>query len=88
MSTKKKSTNSGSSSAKIKYLSNVPVAVPAGEVLVHNHVTPNAGIVGQRLGARGFRAWLAVRSTGCVKCDCGFAKHIKVHYRPDLRQIG
>ena len=36
------------------YLFKIPIRVPAGQVVVHNHVRPT-----RRLGSRGFRAWLA-----------------------------
>ena len=59
------------------YVSKIPKTIPAGKVLVHNHlsqVTPSL-----RPGTRGFRAWVADRSKKYERCDCGWAG--LEHYR-------
>ncbi len=79
------------------YLSHVPKSVPAGKIVVHNHVRPprggpraglknavHGGVSTMRLGSRGFRAWLADPSpdTYAVEvCPCDWAPHLGVHYR-------
>ena len=60
----------------VTYLAKIPPAVPPGLVLVHNHVKPS-----RRLGARGFRAWLAKSSERYVRCECGWAPELPEHYR-------
>lgn len=69
---------------EMEYLTAVPTNIPAGKVLVHNHVRPT-----KRLGSRGFRAWLQPMTDRLSPCDCGFAPRIPVHYRvsatPDRR---
>jgi hypothetical protein len=61
-----------------EYLERLPKAVPAGRLLVHNHVRP-----ARRLGWRGFRAWLlpADQPDGVEPCGCGWAAELGVHYR-------
>lgn len=61
------------------YLSKIPQTVPAGRIVVHNHIVPPSKI----LGVRGFRAWLASTkdAAGYVKCDCDWAPHLGAHYR-------
>lgn len=62
-----------------QYLSRIPSEVPAGRVLVHNHVTPT-----QRLGSRGFRAWLQKPDAKRLEvCRCGWAPGLK-HYRVEV----
>jgi hypothetical protein len=59
------------------YLSKLPKRVPAGRVLIHNHVKPT-----RRLGSRGFRAWLAAEDTpGIEACDCGWCPEFERHFR-------
>ena len=59
------------------YLSRLPAAVPAGKVLVHNHVSP----VARRLGVRGSRAWLSEPDPKeLVVCSRGWAPELGVHY--------
>ena len=60
-----------------EYVSRLPDAVPAGKVLVHNHVRPQG-----RLGMNGFRAWLSPAGTARLEvCDCGWAPKLGQHFR-------
>jgi hypothetical protein len=60
-----------------EYLDRLPRALPAGRVLVHNHVRP-----ARRLGVRGFRAWLSPPdATRLQRCACGWAPELGAHYR-------
>jgi hypothetical protein len=59
-----------------EYLTRLPAAVPAGRVLVHNHVMPT-----RRLGARGFRVWLSAIRAGLEVCGCEWAPEMGKHYR-------
>jgi hypothetical protein len=60
-----------------RYLSRVPEpgAVPAGMVLVHNHVRQV-----RRLGSRGFRAWLQASNDRLEVCPCDWAPELGPHY--------
>jgi len=72
----------------------IPRTVPAGRVLVHNHVRPVYSVHGirpERAGERvapgdlfqgldGFRAWTQVKSARLVRCNCGWAPLVPVHY--------
>jgi hypothetical protein len=60
----------------MEYVFNLPEAVPAGKVLVHNHVRPTS-----RLGFAGFRAWLDDPGENYEVCDCGWAPKLSDHYR-------
>ena len=75
----------------VRYLTGIPhKALPAGHVVVHNHVRP-----ARRLGARGFRAWVAAPDDDeriaryardedgyeVERCDCGWAPELPEHYR-------
>jgi hypothetical protein len=61
----------------IDYLEEMPTAVPAGKILVHNNVVP-----AKRIGSRGFRIWyVAPDSAKYVVCDCGWAAELGEHYR-------
>ena len=66
-----------------RYIPYIPRAVPAGKIVVHNHVRPE-GFPNVPVGWEGFRVWLDVptpkdyRVTGC---RCGWAPHLKKHYR-------
>jgi hypothetical protein len=61
----------------IEYLSKLPAAVPAGKVLVHNHVTPMP-----RLNMNGFRAWLQPPDRAKLQlCRCGWAPQCRQHHR-------
>lgn len=80
----------------VEYLTSVPRPddVPAGHVVVHNHVAPQP-----KFGAQGFRVWLAADAAdarpaaGALEqaaayrveaCDCGWAPELGAHYRvPD-----
>lgn len=55
--------------------------VPAGMVLVHNHVTP-----ARRLGTRGFRAWVQRPDVDMlIACDCKWVlwPHFRVRRAAD-----
>ena len=73
----------------LNYLSAIPSEVPAGEVLVHNHVKPPTdGEVAKAaedgegpLGIRGFRAWTQAPSDKLERCDCVWAPEAGPHYR-------
>lgn len=68
-------------SENMRYLSNVPTTVPAGRIVVHNHVRP-PGYPEIRLGFQGFRAWTEPAETPKrVRCECGWAPHLDEHYR-------
>jgi hypothetical protein len=59
-----------------------PSSIPAGKVLVHNHVV--AGIKpDRRVGTYGFRAWWADKPAGkdLECCDCGWKPDLGTHYR-------
>jgi hypothetical protein len=58
------------------YCTRIPTKdeLPAGHVLVHNHVRPT-----RRLGYRGFRAWTEPRNPRHVPCDCGWALETGEH---------
>jgi len=58
-----------------EYLAAVPDELPAGRVLVHNHVRP-----AEHLGDRGFRAWLADSAERYEACGCGWAAELGDHY--------
>jgi hypothetical protein len=62
------------------YLSELPGAVPTGQVLVHN-----VAFVGQRFGERGFRGWLDTPSEHeepyYELCDCDWAAALGPRYR-------
>jgi hypothetical protein len=62
----------------MKYLGYVPRKVPEGKVVVHNRVKPASPI-----GMNGFRIWIQSPSDEpmLVVCDCGWAPHLKSHYR-------
>ena len=60
-----------------EYLQHLPEAIPAGQVLVHNAVSP----VAYRLGTRGSRYWLQPPSDRLEVCDCGWASELGQHYR-------
>jgi hypothetical protein len=61
-----------------EYLFSMPKAVPAGHLLVHNHVRPS-----RRIGLNGFRIWLAtqVDAPPLVLCDCDWAPELGPHFR-------
>ena len=63
-----------------EYLSRLPAAVPAGKVLVHNHIVPT-----RNLGMRGFRVWLSEPDPELVVCKCSWAPELGVHYRVAAR---
>lgn len=53
-----------------------PADIPAGRVVVHNHVRP-----ARRLGMRGFRAYLVQPGPLITACGCGWAPELGTHYR-------
>lgn len=59
-----------------EYLTRIPKPdeIPAGRVVVHNHVNPS-----NVLGTRGFRAWLDAPSR-FERCDCAWAPELGEHY--------
>lgn len=65
----------------IRYLFQMPNAVPADKVLVHNRGQPTS-----RLGSRAFKAWLDDPSDRYAPCTCGWASNLPNHYQ--LRQRG
>lgn len=65
----------------MRYVSRVPKQVPAGQVVVHNHVKwPGPGTP---IGLNGFRAWTQQPDeTGPLEpCNCGWAPELTGHYR-------
>jgi hypothetical protein len=67
-----------------EYLSSLPAAIPAGRVLVHNHVRP-----ARVLGSRGSRAWLEPSDAdGLEICGCDWAPELGDHYRVGTRYGG
>jgi hypothetical protein len=61
------------------YPLSIPAVVPAGKVLVHNHVAPTS-----RNGAHGFRYWLADPNPTEYQvevCPCKWAPELSEHYR-------
>ena len=60
---------------RMKYVSRIPDAVPAGQILCHNWVEP-----AKVLGDRGFRAWLDAPSAHYKECPCDWAPGL-VHYK-------
>jgi hypothetical protein len=67
----------------LKYLKRIPSVadIPAGMVVVHNHVRPT-----RQLSMRGFRAWVQVPGDELEMCPCSWAHEVPVHYRirPEL----
>ncbi len=64
-----------SSAKDIHYVKGIPrKPLPAGKVLVHNHVSPQLA-----LGLNGFRAWTQTLDNSLAVCDCNWAG--MVHYR-------
>lgn len=79
--TKKKTTtkkDATKSETKMRYVRSgiVPKTVPAGRVLVHNHIFH---AVDQPAGANGFRAWTQAPAVDLLKCSCGWSG--LPHYR-------
>jgi hypothetical protein len=61
----------------IDYLDEMPTAVPAGRILVHNNVVP-----ARRINTRGFRVWFASPEPNkFVVCECDWAPELGAHYR-------
>jgi hypothetical protein len=60
-----------------EYLFQMPKAVPANRLLVHNHVRPT-----RQLNMRGFRAWLQAPDEARLEpCDCAWAPELGPHFR-------
>ncbi len=55
---------------------------PAGRVLVHNHIRHTPEFVS---GQNGFRFWTQIKTRRLVRCACGWAPKVKVHYRVNLK---
>jgi hypothetical protein len=69
--------------SSVHYLLQVPKAVPAGKILVHNRGRPTA-----RLGSRAFRAWLDGPGDRYEPCRCGWAANLPEHYQVRGRGSG
>jgi hypothetical protein len=54
----------------------IPSCIPAGAVLVHNHIRHSKNTPS---GENGFRAWYQESTDGLVGCRCGWARI--AHYR-------
>jgi hypothetical protein len=63
--------------SKIKNLFQVPTAIPAGKVLVHNLISHDRKAVP---GTTGFRAWFDTPHLDYEICSCGWAPHLGTHY--------
>jgi hypothetical protein len=66
-----------------RYVAKLPSVIPAGMVLVHNHVRP-VGFPDIPLGFNGFRAWLQSNSIDdppLEVCNCGWAPELRQHFR-------
>jgi hypothetical protein len=59
----------------MEYVSEIPRAIPAGKILVHNHVRPQSP-----LELNGFRAWLTTPGAKYEACNCGWAPALQ-HFR-------
>lgn len=62
-----------------RYVARIPRNLPAGQVLVHNGVTPY-----RILGNNGFRAWTQAHDATLVQCHCEAAVdlHGHAHFLP------
>lgn len=77
----------------VEYLFEIPAGVPAGRIVVHNHVRPDLdpnrradgveSMADVTLGMNGFRAWLAAPGHRYVRCSCPWAPELPEHYRVD-----
>jgi hypothetical protein len=65
------------SKSKMKYVFDIPTAVPAGRVLVHNVIPHKPKTVPR---TNDFRAWFDILRDDYVICSCGWAAHIGTHY--------
>jgi hypothetical protein len=65
------------SKSKMRYVFQVPTAIPAGRVLVHNVISHDRNTVP---GTNGFRAWVDTLHYDYVICSCGWAAHLGPHY--------
>ena len=78
----------------VRYVTGIPrKPLPAGHVVVHNHVLPVGGR--GRIGVDGFRAWIAAPDDderigrafrdedpyNVERCACGWAPELAAHYR-------
>lgn len=61
------------------YIDQLPKAVPAGWILVHNPVRPRRK--NQSPNADGFRCWLTAPDSKYEVCDCGWAPQMGEHFR-------
>jgi hypothetical protein len=64
----------------LHYCQSIPLTIPAGRVLVHNHAVPMP-----MLGLNGFRAWTQVMNERLELCHCKFGgcreADLHKHYR-------
>jgi hypothetical protein len=67
----------------VRYLLQMPKAVPDGKILVHNRGQPTA-----RLGSRAFRAWFDDPGDRYEPCTCGWAANLPRHYQVRGRGSG
>lgn len=65
----------------MRYVLTVPKTIPAGRVLVHNHIQH---AVDTPCGWNGFRAWTQKRSRRLERCKCGWSGLPHYRVRPDL----
>lgn len=65
---------------QLAYVTRLPTAMPADQILVHNSVRPT-----RQIGRRGFRAWLSPRDHAerYAPCACGWARELGGHFRSD-----
>jgi hypothetical protein len=73
--------------AETRYVSRTPRKVPEGRIVVHNHVrSTNEDGSFRSPGIEGFRVWTERANTlNRAVCRCGWAPHLKEHYRVDLK---
>jgi hypothetical protein len=64
-----------------RYMGGMPIRVPEGLVVVHNHVRPAHAI-----NTSGFRVWVQKLTENLVPCACGWAPHLSGHYRVNLEK--
>ena len=65
------------SKSRIKYLFQLPTAVPTNRILVHNSAPHSAKTVP---GMEDFRAWFYAGHSDYMLCSCGWAAHLGPHY--------
>ncbi len=65
----------------VEYLTELPDAIPADKVLVHNRVRPVADR--PHHGRNGSRFWLSPLLPVHLVCDCGWAPMLGHHFKID-----